>query len=154
MKVLKVLSVLVLFVCFALPVTAKTNSVTLSGDLAKDNRLVIDVDWTVDSAKYPGMTREQIMEKVQDEVWDKVFPKIVKATKDIGVPIENSNFVLVSEHDNLIQKRPNGTKLYSVKIQIEYTPGQASAAAAVPASAPKKAPKYEDALNQRWDNEL
>lgn len=140
---------------FALPAMAKTNSVKVTGDMLKDGKLTVNVDWTVDSSKYPGLSREATRDKVRQEIRDQVIPKIIAAAQGIAVSFDQSNFNLIKEHTELLETRPNRTKIYALNMQIEFnastTPVAAEAQPAV-ASTPVKKPKYQTALNQRWDD--
>lgn len=168
MKRIRVLIAVAVFVCLACSAMAKANNVNVSGNFQNEGKLIIDVDWTIDSANYPGMSRDAVRQKVQDQIWDQMLPKIVDATKGASVSFDKSNFVLVKEYTDLIQRRPNGTKLYALKLQVEFNAPTESAvkvataaqpAAAQPAAvqpAPEKPKKdiNKDQLKQRWDNEL
>ena len=154
----KTLLAVVLAVCFALPAMAKSNSVNVAGDIVKDGKLTINVDWTIDSSKYPGLSREAIRDKVRQDIRDQVVPKIIAAAQGIAVSFDQSNFSLIKENTTLLQTRPDGSKIYTMNMQMEFNaPVQAAPAAAQPAAAapaPVKAPKYETSLNQRWENAL
>lgn len=156
----KTLLAVVLAVCFALPAMAKPNTVNVTGDIVKDGKLMINVDWTIDSSKYPGLTREAIRQKVRQEIRSQVIPKIAAAAQGIAVSFEQCNFTLLKENTELLERRPNGTKIYAFNMQMEFSappPGSTPMAATQPeaaAPAPVKKPAYQSALNQRWDNEM
>lgn len=159
MKTCRILVAVAVFTCIAFGAMAKSNSVNVAGDIVKDGKLTINVDWTIDSSKYPGLSREAIRQKVRQEIRDQVIPKVIAAAQGIAVSFEQSNFNLVKENTTLLETRPNGTKVYAMNMQLEFNaPVQAAPAAAqtVAATAPAsvKAPKYETALNQRWENAL
>ena len=105
------------------------NSVNVSGDLARDGSLLIDIDWTIDSAKFSGQTRDQIHEKVYQEVWNAMLPKLVKKTKGYPVSFKESNFTKLTEQKTLLQERPDGTRVVAYKSQVKFTCPRAAASA-------------------------
>lgn len=149
---MKKLLMVALFVCLALPALALENTVDVSGDVVKDGKLTIDVDWQIDSAKYPNMSREQMRDMVRQDIKKDVVKKVNKALQNSGITIDASKFTVVKETTEVMQARPNGTKVYDIDMLIEFAAQPTPATASAPA--PKAQPKYEDALNQRWDNDI
>jgi len=148
---MKRLMVVALFLCLALPAMAKTNSVDVAGDIVKDGKYTIDVDWTFDSAKYPGLSREAMRDKVRQDIKAQVISKVTQALQNSGISVDQSNFAVIKETTEVVQTRADGSKLYSIDMQIEFA-STAPVASAKPA--PAKKPRYEDALNQRWDSDI
>lgn len=129
------LMAVVLVVLFAAPVFA-ANSVNVSGDLARDGNLMIDIDWTIDSAKFPGQTRDQIHEKVYQDIWNAMLPKLVKKADGYPVSFNESNFNKLSEQKTTIQERADGTKVVAYTAKVKFVCPRAQAAAN--ASGPSK----------------
>lgn len=159
MKRFAMFLVVPLLVVFAVPAmavksTAANNSVSVAGDIVKDGHLMIDVDWTVDTAKYPGLSKDTIRKKVRDEIMDKMLAKIMAATKGINISYDTSRFTTLKENHNLIKKRPNGTRLYTLDLEIEFEAEQAPVSA--PAATPKPSQKDDKGftIQQRWDNDI
>ncbi len=150
----KLLLAIVLVLCFVATGMAKSNQVNVTGDMIKDGKLTVEVDWTIDTAKYPGMSREAIRDKVRQDIKNQVVSKITAAAEGMAISLDQSNFHLVSENQKLIETRPNGTKLYDYDMQIQFTASAQPQPAPAAAPAPAKKPRYEDALNQRWDNDM
>jgi hypothetical protein len=152
MKKIRVLVMAALISCFALPALAG-NTVKVTGDVKKDGRLLIDVNWDIDTAKYPGMTRDQIREKVMADIREKTLPKLVDATQGHPVSFDKCNFHVINEQSNLREIRPDGTKRYTLDLKIQFN--ATSDAALMPTITTKDySQKYETALNQRWDDDL
>lgn len=150
MKKSMVIVVVALFACVAVSGWAESNQVNVTGNIVKDGKLMVDVDWQIDSAKYPGMSREAMRDMVRQDIKKDVVQKVNKAIQNSGITVDSSNFTVVKETTEVIQTRPNGTKLFDIDMLIEF----AAQPAPVAASPKKTAPKYEDALNQRWDNDI
>jgi len=129
MKMRKVLIAVAILTCFALAGTAQANTVKVSGDIQKEGKLLVDVDWSVDSSRYPGMSRDAVRQKIHDEIWDQMLPKIIDAAKGASVSFDKSNFVLIKEYTDLVQRRPDGSKLYTLKVQVEFNVPVAQTAA-------------------------
>jgi len=165
MKIRNVFVAVAVVMCLVLPSVAKANRVNVKGDILKEGKLLIDVDWTVDSSKYQGLSRDAIRQKVQDEMWGQILPKLVDATKGFPVSFDKSNFILVKEYTDLVKKRTDGSKLYSMKVQVEFITTTAQGASQPtfprPAISESTAAKEQskkninrNELKQRWDNEL
>ncbi|MFH0799448.1 MAG: hypothetical protein V2A66_04620 [Pseudomonadota bacterium] len=155
MKKSRVFLAAVLLALIAVPAmaaNAKTgpNKIDMTGDLAKDGRVTFYVDWTLDTAKYPSLNRDAVRDKVSSEIWDKVLAKVMSSTKGMNLAYDKSDFTVTKEHHTLVTKRPNGTKLYALDIEIEFS---APSEAAPPAPAKKPADKGF-VLQQRWDNDM
>lgn len=161
----KVLIAVAMLACFVLSATAMANTIKVSGNIQKEGKLTIDIDWSYDTAKYAGVPRNAIRQKVRDEIWDQMLPKIVDSTKGIPLSFDRSNFTTIKEYRDLVQKRTDGTKIYALKLKIEFnaptestSPEQvAQPKAAAPIKAAKEKPMKDinrDELKQRWDNEL
>ena len=110
----------ILAVLFAVPAFAG-NSVNVSGDLAKDGSLMIDIDWTIDSAKFPGQSKDAIHEKVYQAVWDAMLPKLVKKTSGYPVSFEKSNFSKLTEQSSLVEERVDGSKVVSYTAKVKFS---------------------------------
>lgn len=152
MKKIRVFVMAVLIACFALPALAG-NTVKVTGDVKKDGRLLIDVNWDIDTAKFPGMTRDQIREKVMADIREKTLPKLVDATQGHPVSFEKCNFHVINEQSTLKSMREDGTKQYVLTLKIQFN--ATSDATLMPTLTTKDySNKYETALNQRWDNDL
>lgn len=152
MKKIKVLVMAAIIACFALPALAG-NTVKVTGDVKKDGRLLIDVKWDIDTAKFPGMTRDQIREKVMADIREKTLPKVVDATQGHPVSFDKCNFHVISEQSTLKNARENGTKQYVLDLKVQFN--ATSDAELMPTIKTKDySRKYETSLNQRWDNDL
>ncbi|MFA4875019.1 MAG: hypothetical protein WC956_08065 [bacterium] len=163
MKTSRVVLAVVLLLAFAFPAMAakgkvakgETNTVAITGDIVKDGHLILDISWMIDTAKYPGMSRDDIRKKVRQEMWDTVLANIEANTKGMDLSYDRSTFSTIQEHHDLVQTRANGTKLYSLKLKVEFTAEpapKAPPAAVAPAPAPKKDKGF--VLQQRWDNDI
>ena len=100
---------------------AAANAVNVTGDLAQDGNLMIDVDWTVDTAKYRGETPDAVRKQVFEDVWKETLPKLVKKTKGHPVSFEKANFSKVSERKELVKTRADGTEVFAYTARVKYT---------------------------------
>ena len=124
----KIVAALVLSLFVAAPALA-ANSVNVSGDLAKDGNLMIDIDWVIDTAMYPGQGRDAIHEKVYQDVWGAMLPKLVKKTSGYPVSFEKSNFTKLSEQKNVVTERADGSRVVEYKAKVKFYCPRAEAAA-------------------------
>jgi hypothetical protein len=130
------------------------NSCNVTGDLAKDGNLLIDVSWTIDTAKYKNQSPEAIRESVYQEIWKDVLPKLVKKSSGVAVSYEKSQFTKVAEEKNVIEQRPDGTKVYSYKAKVRFNAGSAAGASAAPEQSEKeRANNFDRNLHYRFVNE-
>lgn len=107
----------VLFVIFSATSSFAANSVNISGNLKMDGYLTIDINWVVDTAKYP--VKESIRQKVYDEIWGAVMPKLVK---NMGEPAKcaQTKFTKLFENKKLLKQRPDGSKVYDYSTTIRF----------------------------------
>lgn len=148
-KMFKIVPAMVLILMFAVPALAK-NTVNVKGDFPRDRQLTIDVDWTVDMAKYKGLTRDQVRQRVRQDIWKKMHPKLTSATKGYDVSYERCNFDILSERTDLMRTRSNGYNLYSLKMAIRFNAPNATY------TQPTKTNTREtrQAMQQRWDTDI
>ena len=107
------------------------NAVNVTGDLANDGNLMIDVNWTVDTAKYRGDTPDAVRKQVFEDIWKQTLPQLVKKTKGHPVSFEKANFSKLSEQKQLVETRADGTKVFAYSAKVKYTcPMQQGAATA------------------------
>lgn len=136
---------------------AWANTVKVTGDLQKDGKLMIDIDWKVDTSKYPKLSRDVVQSKVREEIREQVLPKIVDATKGAPIALGKSHFTVIKETQDLLKSNPDGTKVIALKMTVEYTAVANPAidlpeAGPVPAPAPTASEKEKKVyLTQRWD---
>lgn len=136
---------------------AWANAVKVTGDLQKDGKLLIDVDWKVDTSKYTKLSRDAMRNKVREEIREQVLPKIVDATKGAPVALGKSHFTVIKETQDLLKSNPDGTKVIALKMTVEYTAIANPAidlpeAGPVPPPAPTADEKEKKTyLTQRWD---
>lgn len=155
MKISKALMAVMFVALFSVPVFAQkgkavdNNKINVTGDLQKEGHIIIDVDWTVDTSKYSGLTRNEIRRKVRDDIMDKMMPKIMASTKDMNVAYDSSRFTTINETHKLIEKRKDGSRLYSLKLEIEF---EATAVPPPPAPTPRDEKGF--VLVQRWNNDF
>jgi hypothetical protein len=159
MKKIRILIAVALVVFFAVPAMAAKagkNSVKVTGDMAKDGYATVSINWFVDTAKYPGMNREAIRAKVKNEIWQKMDDMILALTKGTNVTTDSHNFSVLREHHDVIETRPNGTKVYALVADVRFNAvpaAQMPAPAAAPAPAAKKESKGFT-IQQHWNNEF
>jgi hypothetical protein len=134
---------------------AGTNTVNVTGNIAKTGYLMIDINWRVDTAKYPGFTRDAIRDKVRDEMKSTVLGKVEPATAGLDISYERSAFTILKEYHDLLETRPDGTKVYALKYQVKFTAEPAPPPPPAPAATPP-APKKDKGfvLEQRWNNDM
>ena len=129
------------------------NSVTVTGDMAKDGHVVVTINWFIDSAKYPGMNRAAVRAKVKNEIWEEMDDVLIGLTKNMNISYDSQNFTVLKEYQDLVEKRPNGTKLYAFKAEVQFDAAPAAPAAVAAAPAPKKESKGF-IIEQRWNNDF
>lgn len=124
------------------------NKVDIVGSLAKDSQLIINLDWTVDTANYKPDQKQNVRQLVREEMWKAMLPKLVDKTAGTPVSFSSEHFVKQSENVTLLQQRPNGTDIYSVKVQVVFKPNILSIT-----NAPKQ-PKQEleDKMTDEYRN--
>jgi hypothetical protein len=142
-KTMGIMAVLLLLAGAAPALAA--NACRVNGDLAKDGNLMIDVSWTIDTAKYKGQTQEQIREAVYHEVWKNLKPQLAKKSAGLPVSYDRSQFTKVSEEKNLVEQRPDGTKVFDYKARVRFN--YASAPDAKPEPSEKAA---QDNMEKEW----
>lgn len=108
------------------------NKVDVTGNLAKDSQLTINLDWTVDTANYKPDQKQNVRQLVREEMWKAMLPKLVDKTSGTPVSFSSEHFVKQSESVTLLQQRPNGTDVYGVKVQVVFKPNVLSNAPAQP----------------------
>lgn len=116
-KLLMIASVFLL--TLSASVSFAANTVNITGNLKMDGYLMINIKWTVDTAKYAVVDREALQQKVYDEIWDAVMPKLAQ---NLGEPgkCRQSKFTKVSEQKKLVEQRKNGTKVYSYDATMKF----------------------------------
>lgn len=95
------------------------NSVNVSGDLAVDGYLTIDINWMVDTAKYTGAAKDDIRKQVHDDIWEAVMPKLARYGNAIS-KCSTTNFTKVAEQKKLLKSRKNGTKVYDYVATMRF----------------------------------
>lgn len=148
-KMFKFVPAMVLILMFAVPALAK-NKVKVTGDFSRDRQLAIDVNWTVDMAKYKGIPRDQVRDKVREAIWKKMQYQLSRATKGYNVSYDKCNFSLIREHTDLIRTRSNGYNLYSLKIAVKFNAPNATYAKATRTNTKET----RQAMQQRWDTDI
>ncbi len=138
---------------------AGANTVNITGSLSRDGHMTIDADWTVDTAKYPGMSLDDMPEQVRSEIWAKIRSKVIARSKGMNLSYGRNHFTLLRESTDLIQKRTDGTRLYSQKIEAQF-----DAVASYPMTPPSTTCTYEQkrsesdekdfVLEQHWNTEF
>lgn len=101
--------------------SALANTVNVTGDLIKDGNLMLNVDWTVDTANYKGMKSDAIRKQVYEEIWKETLPQLAKKTNGVAVTYDKGNFTKVSELKELLQARDDGSRVtrYTAKVKFE-----------------------------------
>lgn len=103
---------------FSATVLFAANTTKVSGNAARDGYLIIDVRWAVDTAKYPGATKEAIYEKVYEDIWQDVVPKL--AAKAGSFSSCKGAFSRLSEDKKLVKQRADGSKIFDYSAQIRF----------------------------------
>ena len=97
-----------------------SRSVKVSGDAARDGYLMIDINWTIDTAQYPGELWKTIRDKVADEVWKEVLPQLAKKTSGLSISYDRSNFTPVSDTAKLVEQRGDGSRVYAKHCLVRF----------------------------------
>lgn len=108
-----------------------SNKVDVTGDLAKDGNLMIDVNWTIDTAKYKGASQEEVRKQVFEQIWKQTRPQLVKKTKGMVTSYDRGDFTKLSENKQLVKERPDGTKIYDYSARVKFQCPTASGGAMV-----------------------
>ncbi len=150
-------SVFIIVAVIALAIAAQafaapSRSCKVTGDAAKSGVLMIDINWTVDTAQYPGESTQSIRKKVGDDIWKDLLPELVKKTSGFAVSYDKSNFTRVSETSKLIEERPDGSKVYSYNTKVQFNCAQSGDAAPV-ASEKERKSKMDDEFHYRFVRE-
>lgn len=114
------------------------NSVDVTGDLARDGNLMIDISWTIDTANYKGDTPAAIHDKVYQDVWRAMRPKLEKKMSGTSVVLDKSNFTKLSEQKQLVEQRADGTKVVVYSAKMKFIGPRVEGASPAPAEKPKK----------------
>ena len=101
-------------------VCAAAGTTKVSGDVARDGYLMVDVNWTIDTAQYPGESSASIREKVAADVWKQVLPQIVQKTSGITISYDRSAFIPLSTTTTLVEQRADGTRVYSKHCLVRF----------------------------------
>ena len=82
--------------------SAAKKNVNVTGDLTRDGFLTVDIDWTVDTAKYPGKDQMAIREAVRGEMWEKMLPQLVNKTHGKPVSFEGPRLVAILDFVEIV----------------------------------------------------
>lgn len=130
-----------------------SNSVEVNGDPQRDGFLMINVDWNIDTAKYKGLSQDEIHERVYQDVWKVTRPKLVKATEGYAVSFEKSNFQKTWEEKRVIEQRPDGTKLISYKSSVKFLCPKGEAASETKQSSSDRDDSFEKQYHYQFVRE-
>ncbi len=149
MKRTSILLVLAGILLLATTALAK-NTTNVTGDLGQDGYLTITLDWQVDSARYPGMDEPQVREKVRQEMWKELLPKLVQKTSGYPVSYDDAQFSKVKEVNTLVKRRPDGSEVYDVDLVVRFYCPRYSGTYTAPKNTQEHSQKMDEKLQYRY----
>ena len=95
------------------------NAVNVSGNLKADGYLMINIDWTIDTAKYGKIPQDAMRHAIYDDIWEQAMPQLLAKSGSVA-SCENTRFTKITENRKLIKTRPDGAKIYDYTAKIKF----------------------------------
>lgn len=95
------------------------NAVNVSGNLKADGYLMIDIDWTIDTAKYGKLPQDAMRHAIYDDIWQQALPQLLTKSGSVA-SCENTRFTKISENRKLLKTKPDGAKIYDYTAKIKF----------------------------------
>ena len=128
----KVLLFVMLVVFASSTALAGNGTVKVNGDVEKNGKLLIDVDWTIDTDYYRDrkgklLPPSKVREHVYEEMWQKTLPALVEKTEGYPVSFKDCRFAYIEEKTKMMRERSDRSAIYNIKLKLRFdVPEEAS----------------------------
>ncbi|MBN1282717.1 MAG: hypothetical protein JXA24_02955 [Proteobacteria bacterium] len=141
-------------VALAMPAMASANSVDVTGDIRRDGYLTINLDWDVDTRDYPGLKPAAMKEKVHDQMYNAMLPKLVAATQGVSVSFDKCQFTTMDHKKTLIKERKDGTKVFDLNYTVRFNAPYAESVASTPPPVADKGAMQKVNVRGNWQSDV